>query len=157
MQILNTRNTFQKSNIAINKVNNQNQSNEVFFLGYATIFDVVDLQGDIIISDVKYEFNLDTKVKLLWQHDATRPIGVIDEVYSDDIGILVRGRIISSTIDGGTAIDLINSGVLTGLSIGYRILDSFIENYNKYITNLDLLEVSVVTFPANPKTYIVLY
>ena len=56
--------------------------------GYASVFGEEDSYGDIVqkgaFSKSIDEFNCGKKPKLLWQHDTTEPIGVIDEIFEDD-------------------------------------------------------------------------
>lgn len=52
--------------------------------------------------------------------------------------------------DGREAIELIKQGAIDGLSIGFYIKNSvFNDAKQRVITEADLLEISIVTFPAN--------
>ena len=85
---------------------------------------------------------------MLWQHDPAQPIGVWEEVREDTRGLFVKGRLLESVARGREAAELIAAGALDGLSIGYRTIKA--ENTGRggrVLTELDLWEVSLVTFP----------
>jgi HK97 family phage prohead protease len=121
--------------------------------GYASLFGIVDQGGDKIMSgaytkSLKSAESENRKVKMLWQHDPTQPIGVWDEVKEDDTGLRVRGRILSDVAKGKEAIALINAGAMDGLSIGYRTRKATKgDDGTRELRDLDLWEVSLVTFP----------
>lgn len=124
--------------------------------GYASLFGAADHGGDIVGKGA-YATSLagfardGRKVKMLWQHDPTQPIGVWDEVTEDGRGLWVRGRILESTQRGREATALIEAGAIDGLSIGYRTLKSTRnEKGQRLLTELELWEVSLVTFPMLP-------
>jgi hypothetical protein len=82
--------------------------------GYASIFGERDQGGDTVMPGA-YAASLARlaaaggRVRMLWQHDATQPIGVWDEVREDGRGLWVEGRLAdrsdprarSRRIDGG--------------------------------------------------------
>ncbi len=51
---------------------------------------------------------------------------------------------------------MIISGFINGLSIGYKTLSSFYNKYSlaRYLTSIDLREISIVKIPANPYTVV---
>ncbi len=61
-------------------------------------------------------------VKMLWQHDPARPIGVWDEVREDGRGLYVKGRLLLEVQAAREAHVLLQAGAIDGLSIGYRTL-----------------------------------
>jgi phage head maturation protease len=63
----------------------------------------------------------------------------------------VEGRLAIRTQKGAEAHELLKLGALTGLSIGYRVVSSKIDAKRKarVLTDVDLFEISLVTFPAN--------
>jgi HK97 family phage prohead protease len=124
--------------------------------GYASRFGQGDQGGDVVIKGA-YARSLKTaaadgrKVKMLWQHDPTQPIGVWDEVHEDETGLYVKGRLLDSTQRGREAAALIAAGALDGLSIGYRtVRSSKNDKGQRLLTELELWEVSLVTFPMLP-------
>jgi phage head maturation protease len=83
------------------------------------------------------------------------PIGVFDEVKEDDHGLVVKGRLALKTQAGAEAYELLKMGALDGLSIGFRVNPSEVtydkRNNKRIIKEVDLMEVSLVTFPMNPQ------
>ena len=122
--------------------------NFVTFYGYASVFNVEDSYGDIILKGA-FENISNNKVKLLWQHDMNQPIGLCTSLQEDNKGLFIEGKICLKTRQGQEAYELIKEGVISGLSIGFNVEDSFYENGKRHITDVDLMEVSVVTLPAN--------
>jgi HK97 family phage prohead protease len=84
-------------------------------------------------------------------HDPTQPIGIWQSIREDGNGLHVEGRLALRTQKGGEAYELLKLGALTGLSIGYRVVASQIDAKRKarILTDVDLFEISLVTFPAN--------
>ncbi len=124
--------------------------------GYASLFGEVDQGGDIVAAGA-YGASLsklaaqDRKVKMLWQHDPAQPIGVWEELREDDRGLWVKGRILTEVEKGREAIALIKAGSIDGLSIGYRTINAQKDNGgNRVLKEVDLWEVSLVTFPMLP-------
>jgi len=92
------------------------------------------------------------RVKMLWQHDPSQPIGVWDEVHEDARGLYVKGRILTDVTRGREAAALLAAGAIDGLSIGYRTLRSQRDGKGqRLLAELELWEVSLVTFPMLPE------
>ncbi|KIN60744.1 Phage prohead protease [Sulfitobacter noctilucae] len=124
--------------------------------GYASLFGAVDQGGDLVEAGA-YGVSLKAvkaagrKIKMLWQHDPTQPIGVWDEVREDAKGLFVKGRILSSVEKGREAAALIAAGAIDGLSIGYRTVKASKNTKGqRLLSELELWEVSLVTFPMLP-------
>jgi len=124
--------------------------------GYASLFGETDQGGDIVQRGA-YAASLaafrteNRHLKMLWQHDPAQPIGIWDEVREDQKGLFVRGRRLDSTQRGREAAALIEAGALDGLSIGYRTLKAAKNDKGqRLLTELELWEVSLVTFPMLP-------
>lgn len=117
--------------------------------GYASRFGEEDQGGDIVVKGA-YMSSLASgrKPKMLWQHDPSQPIGVWDEVKEDETGLYVKGRILASVEKGREALALIEAGAIDGMSIGYRTRQSEKgQNGSRMLKELDLWEISMVTFP----------
>lgn len=120
------------------------------FSGYASVFNNEDSYGDVILPGAFEKHLSDSEdIKLLWQHDITQPIGVITSVYETPKGLKIQGKIITSTSKGSEVYQLVKEKAVDGLSIGYQVLDSYEQDGVRYITEIKLWEVSIVTFPAN--------
>lgn len=127
------------------------------FEGYGSTFGgEPDSYGDIIAAGAysdslaKHKSN-GTMPKLFWQHDSHEPIGRWLEASEDDHGLLMKGRLNMGVQRGREAYELLKSGDIDGLSIGYRIVEySRNEDDDTWtLEKLDLIEVSVVSVPAN--------
>lgn len=126
------------------------------FEGYGSVFNVLDSYSDIVAPGAFTRTLSEARAKgrlpaLLWQHDATRPIGVYEDMREDGTGLLVRGRLALQTPDGASAYELMKMGALSGLSIGFITRNAQIDRATgvRTVTDVELLEVSPVTFPAN--------
>ena len=121
--------------------------------GYASLFGHVDQGNDVVragayTTSLKKLASTGTRVKLLWQHDPEKPIGVWDEVIEDETGLFVKGRLITETRQGAEAAALVEAGAIEGLSIGYRTIKAERSKDGiRHLTELELWEVSLVTFP----------
>ena len=126
---------------------------ETEIAGYASIFGAADHGGDVVQPGA-YGASLASLakagrgVKMLWQHDPSRPIGVWDEVREDKRGLFVRGRLLPDVQAGREALVLLKAGAIDGLSIGYRTVRSEKAAGGKRLLHeIELWEVSLVTFP----------
>ena len=82
----------------------------------------------------------------------TKPIGVIKYLAEDDYGLKIEAEINNKTLLGAEASALIKQKAVSGLSIGFTIKSS---DYNsqglRVIEEVELMEISIVTFPANSR------
>jgi len=122
------------------------------FAGYASIFDITDTQDDVMMRGA-FRQSLEKgakSIKLLWQHRPDEPIGYFTTLREDAVGLYVEGQLLLDLQRGREAYSLLLSGAVKGLSIGYQVLEAeYDEEGIRYISNLDLWEISLVTFPAN--------
>jgi uncharacterized protein len=125
--------------------------------GYASLFGARDSGGDVVAKGA-YGASLARlaksggRVKMLWQHDPAEPIGIWDEVREDAQGLYVKGRILTDVARGREAAALIAGGAIDGLSIGYRTVKATKDAGGlRHLNELDLWEVSLVTFPMLPE------
>lgn len=124
--------------------------------GYASVFGVRDQGGDVVqpgayAASLARLASAGRRVKMLWQHDPGRPIGVWDEVREDARGLWVRGRILDAVAQGREAMALMAAGAIDGLSIGYRTVRASRDAKGRLLDEIDLWEVSLVTFPMLPE------
>ena len=125
--------------------------------GYASLFGKSDQGGDVVQpgayeASLKAMASADRRVKMLWQHDPAQPIGVWDEVREDERGLYVKGRILTDVDKGREAAALIGAGAIDGLSIGYRTKRADQDaRGQRLLHDLELWEVSLVTFPMLPE------
>ena len=129
------------------------------FEGYASYFNNIDAYDDIIERGAFKKTIAENRgrVKVLWQHDASEPIGIPEEMIEDDNGLYVKAKI-SMTDTGKKAMTLIRDGVITEMSIGYDVVkDDYKMMGNRRVRMLKevrLWEFSPVTFAANDKAKI---
>lgn len=126
----------------------------VRFAGYAAVFDVLDHGGDIVKAGAfKRSLSSGQTIPLLWQHRATAVIGKIERIEEDGRGLRVIGSI-GGGETGARAAQMIGAHRIDGLSFGYRVKTSEQANGTRLLTDVDLLEVSVVARPMQPKARI---
>lgn len=124
------------------------------FEGYGSTFGVLDQGGDIVVKGAYAKTLADRgarSIKLLWDHQPSQPIGVWDEMREDDTGLWCRGRLLLDLPKGREVYTLMKAGAIDGLSIGYRVINAARDASNgaRLLEEIDLREVSVVTFPMN--------
>lgn len=123
------------------------------FRGYASVFNVRDSYGDIIKPHAfATSLRQHPHIPLLWQHEPKEPIGVVESLVEDNIGLMIQGRLLLELARAQEAYNLLRNKVLSGLSIGFRITQSYQQRHpqpSRIITGIDLIEISIVTFPAN--------
>tara|TARA_R110000737_G_scaffold63487_4_gene91095 strand:- start:1703 stop:2368 length:666 start_codon:yes stop_codon:yes gene_type:complete len=131
------------------------------FEGYGSVFNNKDLGNDVIKSGAfadSIKYKKPKQIKLLYQHKTDEPIGVIDSLEEDNRGLKIKGRLAMGTQKGKEVYELMKMGALDSMSIGYRLSPEDYKYSDKLkkrtITNLDLMEISMVTFPMNPKAKI---
>ncbi len=123
------------------------------FEGYASVFGVVD-QGLDVVERGAFAKSLGSgrKVKMLWQHDQHKVIGVWDEVKEDERGLFVSGRLLKGVAQAEEAMVLMRNGAIDSMSIGYRTIEAIPEGGGRIrkLTEVELHEISLVTFPMLP-------
>ena len=120
--------------------------------GHAAVFGNRDSYGDIIQPGAfaRTLANDRGRVKVLWQHDPSNPIGKPLEMAEDERGLRVKARIADTTL-GRDAMALFDAEVIDELSIGY---DSIVEEFDseqnvRLLREIKLWEFSPVTWAAN--------
>lgn len=129
--------------------------------GYGSVFGVKDSYDDVIASGAFMKSLSEHKAAgtmpaMLWQHHPSEPIGVWSEMVEDSKGLKIKGRLALDTVRGKEAHALLKMGALNGLSIGFvsKAWAYDKETDIRTLTEVDLWEVSLVTFPANGKSRI---
>jgi HK97 family phage prohead protease len=123
--------------------------------GYASLWDRVDLSGDVVRRGA-FASSLAKAgapmIRMLHQHEAGEPVGVWEEVFEDEQGLFVRGRMLPAGARGRAAARLVLSRAVDGLSIGYRVKRARSRSDGvRELIAVDLWEVSIVTFPMLPQ------
>lgn len=124
--------------------------------GYGSVFNVVDDWGDIIApgafaATLAAHRAANTMPAMLWQHRDAEPIGVWTDMVEDSRGLRVKGRLVLDAPRGKEAHALLKAGALNGLSIGFISRKWSWDDTTdvRTLQEVDLWEVSPVTFPAN--------
>ena len=131
------------------------------FEGYASIFGNKDLGNDVVMQGAfakSIKYKKPKQIKLLYQHKTDEPIGVIDLIEDDNKGLKIKGRLALETQRGKETFELMKMGALDSMSIGYKLSPKGYsyddKNKKRELKEIDLMEVSLVTFPMNPKAKI---
>ena len=123
--------------------------------GIAWIFDQADRTGDII---TKGAFaGAKAPLPILAGHDQRDVIGVWDSIQETDTGLQVKGRLLVNDVPRARELRaLVRERAVTGLSIGFSTKKATARpGGGRTITNLDLVEISLVAVPAHPAASIV--
>lgn len=126
--------------------------------GYGSVFGQPDTYDDVITpgafaASLAAHRAAGTMPAMLWQHDPEEPIGVWSDMVEDEKGLRVKGRLVLESERGRAAHALLKAGALNGLSIGFTAKQWAYDRDSQIrtLTEIDLWEVSLVTFPAQPR------
>lgn len=146
------------------------QTVEMVFDGYGAVFGNMDSYGDVILPGAFAQClaavkggSVEWPVMLLqhggWEMTAEdmTPIGIWTELVEDGTGLKVNGKL-ADTPRGREAYALMKMQprpAISGLSIGYIAKEweprSKPDDPRRKLKRIDLVEISLVTFPANGK------
>ena len=98
-------------NLSLKSIDNQG-----IFAGYASVFNMVDNQRDVI---QRGAFSRTLKgrigdIKLLWQHQQDEPIGVFSKIFEDTRGLYVEAKLLLNVQRALEAHTLLKAGALSG-------------------------------------------
>lgn len=141
--------------IQIKVKENPDDPNDRTVEGWASTFGNKDSYSDIIVPGAFAATLKERMPKMLWQHDSGELIGVWDTATETPQGLYVKGRF-ADTARGNEAYTLAKMGALDSMSIGYSTIDASYDYDTgvRTLKQLDLWEVSLVTFPANDQARI---
>ncbi len=137
----------------------KNSEENGVFEGYAAVFGNKDAWDDVIAPGafartLQQHKSRKSMPALLWQHDSRQPIGVWESMKEDDRGLYVKGRLLKEDVyRAREAYALLKAGALSGMSIGYYARDYSMDEKTgvRTLKEIELMEASLVTFPANDK------
>lgn len=121
--------------------------------GYASLWGVADLNRDVVHRGAFAASLAKTGadgVRMLHQHEGRAVVGVWDRMIEDDHGLFVSGRIMDWSAGARFAGALAKAGAMDALSIGFRAVRARRDGALRVLTEVDLWEVSLVTFPMLP-------
>lgn len=133
------------------------KDSEFYFLkGYASTFGNVDRVGDIVAKGAFTKSLAERTPKMLSQHDTDDVIGGVDTIYETDSGLYFEARLPKDNSLVKDLVPLIKIGAIDSISIGFN---TTISEWNedtgiRTLKEVELWEISVVTFPANEKAKI---
>lgn len=127
--------------------------------GLGAVYNNVDHGGDVILPGAfKSAIESGKPIKMLWQHDPSEVIGVWDKLSDSAKGLQSEGRFIPGIQRAEEAKILLKEKAIDGLSIGYRSKEFDYQKTDKgmvrRLKSVELFEISVVTFPMNPKALV---
>jgi uncharacterized protein len=130
------------------------------FCGYGSVFNVEDQGQDIALRGC-YAQTITERgargIKMLHEHDPSRPIGYWTSLVEDEFGLLCTGKLMIDALEKAREVyALMKAGVLDGLSIGYRVVKSRSDRASqaRILEVLDLKEISLVMFPMNEQSLV---
>lgn len=122
--------------------------------GYITRYGEVDSYGSATqkgcFAKAIEAFKQGRVIPVLWQHDRREPIGKFIDMKEDDIGTYAVIQLDLNVARAKEAYSLITNKIVSGLSIGGYIVEASwnTETEVETLIEIDLIETSVVTFPA---------
>lgn len=141
------------------------ETKEMKFTGYGAVFGNADSYGDVIrkgafAATIERAKSSNRWPAMLLQHgmgfttEDDMPIGVWTGMKEDDKGLKLDGLLadIQRSRDLYTLMKMQPRPAIDGLSIGYRVIkyeEGEAGGPRRYLTEIDLIEISPVTFPAN--------
>jgi HK97 family phage prohead protease len=105
--------------------------------------------GRVVFAENSITVPEPSKVKLLMQHDNSKPVGRMQSVTSNKTGLYASFKVSAST-RGSDAILLAQEQLMDGLSVGVEVDDSRQEKDYLLVTAATLKEVSLVESAAFP-------
>jgi HK97 family phage prohead protease len=126
------------------------------FEGYASTFGNVDRGGDVVEAGAfaKTLKKGASKVKMLFQHDPSQPLGKWLEMAEDRKGLWVKGKLNLEVQRSRETLALMKDGAIDSLSIGFRAIKSApgdAAGVFRKLLEVDLWEISLVTFGMNER------
>ncbi len=129
------------------------------FIGYASTFGNVDSQGDRVVRGAfAKSLATDNVVPILWEHkhdDPRMQVGQIKSARETDEGLEIHAALDLDTETGLAAYKSVKARRVKALSIGYGVRQAVkaADGANE-LRDLDLMEVSLVSRPANDRAEI---
>ena len=123
--------------------------NTIEFEGLAAVFSERDLNGDLFVPGAFTKTLKECRrpVRLLFQHQPESIIGLVKKLEETERGLRIEGYVSLHYRAGREVQPMIESRALDGLSIGYKTVNSQRDRRGRTVFEVDLWEVSVVTFP----------
>ncbi|MDB5616161.1 HK97 family phage prohead protease [Tardiphaga sp.] len=120
--------------------------------GIAWPFGSPDKVGDLITMGAFGVILAD--LPILYQHNPADLVGTWTEAAETDAGLVVKGQLHLDHARARSVRAMLRSGLVSGLSIGFRTKSATKQGRNRIITALDLAEISLVHEPSHPRARI---
>ncbi len=125
------------------------------FEGYAAVFGKPDRMGDVIEKGAFTKTLQENKtLPVLWYHDPRDPIGIVEDVKVDRRGLKIRGQLNLDVKSASEKYSLMKQKAIRGLSFGYRTVKDRWDGKVRNLLEINLFEISPVTFPMQPTAQI---
>lgn len=132
--------------------------NPIKIAGRAALFATLDLAGDVFLPHAFtacLRHKKPSDIKMLFMHDCKTPIGRWTKIYRRIGGLYVEGELFTDCDTAPRNLEkaraAIEANAIDGLSVGFRALTHRREPKRRVISRADLIEISVVTFPMQPR------
>lgn len=131
------------------------------FTAYGNVFGVKDHAGDITVkgcfaNTIAQHKSEGTMPRLLAQHGHRQmPIGIITDMIEDEKGLRFEGQFCVETQAGAEAYALCKMGAIDQFSIGYATIKETLTAKGNMLEELDVKEISLVTFACNEESTLV--
>jgi HK97 family phage prohead protease len=126
-----------------------NRTGSLRVAGYAALFDVADGAKDVIRKGAftRTLAEREGPLPLYWQHRPHQRIGTVERVSEDARGLRVIARL---DAPDSLAVRQLLRREVSGLSFGYRARGFRRTAGGRVLEDIDLLEISLVTYPLQP-------
>lgn len=129
------------------------------FIAYASTYSNADREGDIMVEGC-FDKSLEAKarVPMLFNHNRNEVIGHL-ELSTDEKGLLAKAKFNTDVQRANEVKSLVKNGDIDSMSIGFYVkehepLDRDRPFGSWKMTEVEVVEVSVVTVPSNPEAII---
>ena len=82
---------YRRKDVEVADLHLKSEGESMIVEGYASTFGNKDAVNDVMEKGVFGKMN-PKKIKFLWQHDVTMPIGVIKEIAEDSKGVYMKAK-----------------------------------------------------------------
>tara|TARA_Y100000310_G_scaffold315722_2_gene366580 strand:+ start:9333 stop:10004 length:672 start_codon:yes stop_codon:yes gene_type:complete len=129
--------------------------------GYASTFRNKDLGDDVVeqgafLKTIAKAEKSGRMPKMLDHHNLRQPVGIWDHLKEDRKGLFAQGHLVMKVQRAQELHALMTEKVMDGLSIGFKAVKYLIDEKSgvRRLMEIDLMEVSIVTFGMNPKALV---
>lgn len=135
----------------------QGDDGRFYIEGYASVFGNVDSYKDVVDAGAftKTIANDFDRIRFCKDHDLTKIIGKVmpGSLAEDTYGLKFRARLGRTTMAQDVMMQ-IEDGELNELSIGYKTVGHYYDNDIRHLTEVKLVDISIVGRAANDKATI---